>query len=169
MDFPHPAPGFDDPIGVLRACHERIIRHAGLLDAALRGEVPFAAAAMQVHRYFSTAGVQHHEDEECDLFPLIQDRGAAQLIAALAQEHRRLERLWQAVAPALRDGAADARQRSAGIEFAATNIGHVTRENEALLPLAGRVLEHPEIQAVGRAMARRRGLPDPWGGAPSPL
>jgi len=30
--MPKPAPGFDDPLGLLRACHERILGHCDTLE-----------------------------------------------------------------------------------------------------------------------------------------
>lgn len=160
MDLPVPAPGFDDPLGVLRACHDRIVRYARLLRAVADDRAPLADSAAQVYRYFSSAGVDHHQDEEQDLFPVLSSRGAGTIVAALVTEHRSLDQLWSVVFPVLTGarGHADRDWRKSAAQFAALNEAHVALENDALLPLAARILTPPEIQGLGAAMARRRGL-----------
>src|SRR5262245_38516675 len=70
-----PAPGFDDPLGVLRACHRRMERQLATLER-LRKHLPIhhadadaRTAASAILRYFDTAAPNHHEDEELSLFP----------------------------------------------------------------------------------------------------
>ena len=87
--------GFDEPIEMLKACHERIERQLSTLERLLPhlaangcdGEARQAAA--NILRYFNEAGPHHHADEEQDLFPflLAQRREDAEranvLVAAL--------------------------------------------------------------------------------------
>ena len=106
--LPTPAPGFDQPLAMLRACHERIqrqcatlaklaahLRSDGLTDSARQ-------AAADIRRYFSSAGRQHHADEEQDLFPRLRtEPGLAGLLDTLVREHAVMETLWQGLEPLL--------------------------------------------------------------------
>jgi len=166
--LPAPAPGFDDPLAMLAACHERILRQCATLEkiaahlraAGLTPEV--RAAAAEVHRYFSTAGRHHHEDEEQDLFPLLLGNPAlADLIETLASDHIRMEALWRQLEPRLaapdtiREPEAFANQVA---EFNALYAAHIARENQELLPRAGPLLPAALLAVLGVRMAARRGV-----------
>lgn len=166
--LPAYAPGFDDPLAMLAACHERILRQCQTLEklaAHLRtaGLTPEArVAATEVHRYFTTAGRHHHQDEEQDLFPLLRgDASLAGLIDALAAEHVRMEALWQGLEPLLaapesiRDLDGFAGQVAA---FNALYAGHIARENGELLPRAAALLPATVQVVLGARMAARRGV-----------
>lgn len=165
--FPRLAPSFDDPLGMLEACHERILRHCDLLGHVARAvmagpldeQVRTAAAA--VLRYFSTAGLDHHADEERDLFPLLTERAPAldRLILRLREEHRAMNARWAALEPCLRapDTIADPATFHTDAEaFRRLYRAHVELENTQLLPRVRMLLTTPECAALGRAMARRR-------------
>lgn len=152
--FPDPAPGFDDPLAVLAACHGKIQRYSSALAALARGDVDAAQVAGDIRRYFDTAGRHHHQDEECDLFPLLVRHGIDG--AALAGEHQRLDALWAACAPELMQLSPSA--RASALAFAALNEQHVAFENEHVLPAAARLLGPDEIALLGERMALRRGL-----------
>lgn len=169
------APDFDDPLGLLRACHGRIERFAGL---ALRlADEPLAAppqpvqeAAGQVLRYFERAGPMHHADEETDLLPALRHRlGSApggalgELLAGLAREHAELDGHWQALRPLLAElragrPVAPAAYAERARAFHAAQTGHLARENAHLLPAAETHLTGSDLAALGAAMARRRGV-----------
>jgi hemerythrin-like domain-containing protein len=166
--LPSPAPGFDQPLALLRACHDRI-RHqcdtleklvAHLRTHGLDHDVRHAAA--EVLRYFTTAGQHHHEDEEQDLFPLLRGSSPlASLISALEADHRRMEILWSQLQPRL--AAPDAIQDIEALatlvqEFNALYAAHIERENRELLPRAEQLLTEPLLAVIGERMARRRGV-----------
>ncbi|MHB1951023.1 MAG: hemerythrin domain-containing protein [Acidiferrobacteraceae bacterium] len=154
--FPAPAPGFDDPIGMLGACHERILRHGRWLKTVAEGGDPAALAA--VYRYFSTAGQDHHADEEQDLFPLL-GRPATVLIQELLAQHRSLDRLWEALAPGFGDpGALQGSLAETVHRFVSLNESHIALENRELLPLAVKLLTPNELAVLGQHMAQRRGV-----------
>jgi hemerythrin-like domain-containing protein len=166
--LPAPAPGFDQPLALLRACHERIQRQCATLEklvAHLRsdGLTPAARqAAADVHRYFSTAGRHHHEDEEQDLFPRLRGQpDLAELLAALAHDHRRMEMLWQELAPRLKAPDTirdfDAFGNLVG-EFTALYAAHIRRENSELLPRAEQLLPDDTQREIAARMAARRGV-----------
>lgn len=157
MMFPAPAPGFDDPLGMLRACHERILRHGRWLQGVVHGDD--AAVLTAVHRYFATAGQEHHEDEEQDLFPLLTGRGGTVLVEELLAQHRILDRFWETLAP----GFGEPRLLQGPLvetatRFVALNESHVELENRELLPLAAKLLTPEELAVLGQHMAERRGV-----------
>jgi hemerythrin-like domain-containing protein len=166
--LPAPAPGFDQPLAMLRACHERILRQCVTLDklvAHLRsdGLTPAARqAAADVHRYFSTAGRHHHDDEEQDLFPRLRGRAdLAELLAALARDHQRMEILWQELAPLLNAPGTIRDFDAFGkivAEFTALYAAHIQRENSELLPRAQQLLSEDMQREIAARMAARRGV-----------
>jgi hemerythrin-like domain-containing protein len=171
--FPPAAPDFSDPLGLLRACHENVFRHCDMVEklaahvanTGLDQEAHQAAA--QIHRYFSVAARQHHEDEEQDLFPRLarQSLKLAELIHGLKQEHQQLDALWAELEPLL--------AKPAGIEDAAAFSGlakrfaeayrnHARKENSELLEMAQHIFSGDELKLIGQAMAERRGVKHPF-------
>ena len=161
-------PGFDEPIALLRACHNKIIAHCELIEqivATLQGDsgdFDSRAAARQAINYFSRSARLHHEDEEQNLFPLLnrQSLKLADLVNSLKQEHRTLDELWQAIEPELRrmpEPADPDAFIAAATAFCKLNREHVIRENTDFLPVAQSSLSNQQIRDLGRAMAQRRG------------
>jgi hemerythrin-like domain-containing protein len=165
IDLPRPAPGFDDPLGLLAACHERILHHCELLEKLVAhvrrhgADAQAEAAAASVRRYFSTAAHHHHDDEEEDLFPLLaHDAGMRTLIERLRAEHTILDQAWKRLEPQLQTAALGdaAALEAAVVPFAAAYRAHVATENAELLPRARELLNAAQCQQLGRAMAARR-------------
>ncbi|WP_324780892.1 hemerythrin domain-containing protein [Thiobacillus sedimenti] len=167
------APGFDRPLDVLEACHGRIARQCDTLDRLLAHLPGHGAdrqaqqAARAVLAYFDTAGVHHHDDEERNLFPLLEEAGAAgtcDLVEALTLEHDELALLWQhlriQLAPIAEGRAADL-DAPLTQRFIALNRSHLDFENAHVLPLARAVLDAAARERLGRAMAARRRVPFP--------
>lgn len=166
--LPTPAPGFDEPLDMLRACHERIQRQCATLAklaAHLRSDGltdDARQAAADIHRYFSSAGRQHHADEEQDFFPALRAEPAlAGLLDTLARDHAVMESLWQRLEPLLAAPDTihdlDDFARLAG-EFNAFYAQHIARENGELLPQAERLLSVEQRRELGARMAARRGV-----------
>jgi hemerythrin-like domain-containing protein len=164
--LPEMLPGFDDPIGLLRACHEKMLTHCELLAALLDKsslDNEGREAARKVSRYFSQSAPLHHRDEEDDLFPRInrQTLKVAELVHGLKKEHETLDALWNSIAPELKklpaDGFSDAFKQSA-MEFSTLCREHIGRENRELLPLASNSLSQQALAEIGEAMAARRGV-----------
>jgi len=166
----HAAPAFDDPLGVLSACHRRIERQLATLSR-LQRHLPAhgcdhdaRAAARGILRYFDTAAVHHHADEEESLFPRLIERvpaDAAPLVAALAADHRQLAATWRHLRPLLASIAAGARANLSPRQVALVRRAydtHIAREETELIPLAEVTLDAAELAAVGAEMARRRGV-----------
>lgn len=171
--FPTNAPGFDDPVGVLRACHARIERNLATLlklPAHLREagcDAEAREALTRIVRYFTSAAQDHHADEECDLFPLLRELepGLDAVLGALEAEHQELDAAWRALAPLL--GRPEDLPREvaaltvAGEHFAAVYRRHIAREEAQVLAPAASLLSTVHRQRIGAAMAARRGLPAP--------
>lgn len=168
------APDFNDPLALLGACHRRIeafctvllrlpshLREHGADEEAQR-------AALRVLRYFDSAGRDHHRDEDEDLFPLLQRRAAergehavADVLRDLDAEHRAMERTWNDLAPGLRticDGRQPHEDELPIKPFTYLYRRHIEVEEDRVLRFAREVLGDGDLAALGRAMARRRGV-----------
>ena len=171
--FGAPAPGFDQPLEMLYACHGRIEDRIATLEKL----VPYLAragcdaaaqeAARSVLRYFDRAGAQHHEDEEQDLFPLLRrhagERGRGDVLAALdelAREHRAMDGVYARIRERLLD-IVEARSPRLDIEqvahFAWLYRRHITREEALVFGFAAEALAPAERAELGARMAARRG------------
>ncbi len=164
------APGFDQPLDMLEACHRRIAGQCDTLETLLAhhavhdSDIQAQQAARAILNYFDTAAVWHHDDEERNLFPLLEQAGAAgacDLVELLTREHDELALLWRALRPALTEIAASHPARldeSMARRFIALNRSHLDFENTHVLPLARRTLGAADLQRLGSAMAARRGV-----------
>jgi hemerythrin-like domain-containing protein len=169
-DTPTPqTPDFSDPLAALHACHEDMlaqcetleqlvahIREHGL-DAEARGRI---AGAVQ---FFTTVAVQHHQDEETDLFPILnrQSLKLADIVFRLRKDHEQLHKLWDTLFLDFKKGAALAEDDAFADHVTAFCSGyrdHIKRETMELLNMAQHILSHQQLEEIGRAMARRRGI-----------
>jgi len=159
--LPEQLPGFDDPIGLLRACHKKMLLHCDLLEGLLANPEP--AVAQQVQRYFSTNAVTHHHDEEEDLFPRLnrQSMKLADLVHRLKLDHVELDRLWAVISAGLRrlpQALGEPAFAEAVQAFCRLSREHIGRENTEFLPLAASSLSSAALGDIGEAMAARRGV-----------
>lgn len=171
--FPSPAAGFDDPLEMLVACHERVRRNCLLVeriaghleDQGLDDEARVAAAS--VLRYFDIAGKNHHLDEEADLFPALlavadatNRPGLQALVARLLDDHEALDALWadvRARLQALATGRPASLPPSLAAAFTRAYDEHIAEEEGVLIPLARRLLAAEALARLGASMAARRG------------
>jgi hemerythrin-like domain-containing protein len=156
-----PPPSFDDPVGVLDACHRRIEDRLATLERALAAlPAPEAVAAIgDVVRHFEGPVRRHMEDEEQSVLPRL-DR--APELDALEAEHRTAEAVFLAFRTVAARLAAEP-QADVGAELglhAATLAriyrAHMQREEVTLFPRA-RALAPAELRAIGIEMRLRRG------------
>jgi hemerythrin-like domain-containing protein len=148
------------------ALHEPICRFSGSHQAIFDGlrsllRVPDLAEALKEARATALATlalfegnvVSHHADEEKELFVAVvrSARGTAdearvdELVSRLTAEHRRIERLWKDLRPAMRAVAAGnepdhPRFAAAVQELSRAYFEHACLEEESFLPLADRIL-----------------------------
>ena len=161
-------PDFDDPLGLLRACHERMLANCDTLeklvphlhDKGLDDEA--RSAITRIIHYFTTSAVHHHQDEEQDLFPLLngQSLKLAEIIYQLKQDHQQLDTLWQQLAADLKQGATlpeDPDFPDHVAQFCTAYRTHIDTENRELLFLAQHSLSTHQLEEIGHAMAKRRG------------
>ena len=161
------APGFDDPLGMLRACHRRIERQLGTLNRLLRhlpehhADPDARAAATAILRYFDTAAINHHADEEQSLFPrlVIAAPDVRILARQLEREHEALAARWARLRPLL---SAIVARCGAYLPvkdvdlFCAAYGAHIAREEGELLPRAEQALSAKALAEIGAEMAARR-------------
>lgn len=164
------APGFDLPLDVLLACHGRFEKQCATLEKLLvhlrdhGSDAEAQRAAQNILAYFDNAAVHHHDDEERNLFPLLERAGQSEwcdVVELLTSEHDDLAQLWRALRPplqAIAQGETVRLNAEHTERFIALNRGHIAFENARVLPLARQILSIADLQSLGRAMAARRGL-----------
>ena len=177
IDFRTPAAGFDQPLELWLACHDRVRRMTGLLERLrehLQDKGTDDAAqvtATSIRRYFDEAAPRHHEDEEVDLFPLLRrllpekaPADEAKVTAALGQleyEHVELGKLWQEVrATLLAIEAGQPASLDPGLvqRFASGYRQHCELEDTVVADALKRCLRDVDLDALGQSMAERRGV-----------
>lgn len=163
---------FDDPLAMLSACHERLRRQLATL-ARLERHLPehgldndARVAARAILRYFDTAAVHHHADEEKSVIPRLVARvpEARAIVERVEAEHGDLAAIWRRLRPLLSGIAAG--QRAAlpprlVREITGAYDAHMEFEESMLIPLAREALLPLEIAVIGREMAERRGVAAP--------
>lgn len=174
--FSTPGAGPEAPLEMLSVCHDRMARQCATLrrlvpHLALHGADPEArTAAANVMRYFDTSAINHHQDEEVDLFPALIESMAGsdavclhELTEGLTLEHRALEAHWQRLRTVLEKIVAGQSILLASSDVEAL-VGlyerHIEREDTELLPMAARLLGDDALASIGRAMRKRRGIDD---------
>jgi pyridoxamine-phosphate oxidase len=167
-------PGFDQPIAVLKHCHDKIRKQLATLHNLLghlgqHGNTPEAQqAAKAVLQYFNKAAHLHHDDEEQDLMPMLQATATgedAALLATLVPEiladHQRMDQAWLTLRPELDAIAAGTHSQLShdGVrDYVAAYQAHMAKEEGQLAPMAKRLFSAQQMEQLGTAMQRRRGI-----------
>jgi pyridoxamine 5'-phosphate oxidase len=175
--LPDSAPGFDQPIAVLKHCHDRIRKQLQTLDkllphlAAHGADEQAQQAAAAVIKYFDKAAPLHHEDEEHDLLPMLQSTARGDDAALLAQlgptildEHHQMDAMWQGLHEQLRaiaSGGGATLRASDVRRFADMYDAHMAREESHIALMAKRIFSAAQMAALGQAMQLRRGIAVP--------
>jgi hemerythrin-like domain-containing protein len=164
---PAPAPSFDDPLGMLLACHGRMRRQLGTLSRLSRHlsqhgiDADARNAAMAVVRYFDRAAPDHHADEDLSLMPRVVTRAPemASLASSLRSTHERLDLRWRKVRPLLSSIAVGRRQAlplRLVDELCRDYESHLAQEEAQVLPRARDLLDAAVLDEIGREFAARR-------------
>lgn len=160
------------PLDTLYHSHEKILAKMAAL-AALPSLVEQARRAREIATatlaLFQDNVLQHHAEEEQDLFPALirsaragDERDLVQsMTTRLTGEHRNVEQLWKALAPSVR---AAAKGRCQGMDVTLVSrlvrdyAQHAMFEEQHLLPLAQAILgrDGNHLSAVGVAFHMRR-------------
>ena len=167
-------PGFDQPIAVLKHCHDKIRKQLTTLQNLLghlgqNGNTPEAQqAAKAVLQYFNKAAHLHHADEEQDLMPMLQATATGEDAALLATlvpdilaDHQRMDQAWLTLRPELDAIAAgtDSQLSHDGVrDYIAAYQAHMAKEEGQLAPMAKRLFSAQQMEQLGTAMQRRRGI-----------
>lgn len=172
--FSAPVAGTEATLETLAACHGRIEAHC----ASLRRMVPHLLArgvdeeartvAIRLIRYFDAAAMDHHADEEDDLFPALVESMAGsdaiclrEMIDGLKADHCAIVACWRRLRASL--------ERIAAGECVPLPVDdvdalvsryeqHIKREESELLPMAARLLSDEDLARIGRAMRERRAV-----------
>ena len=170
--------GFDDPLEMLLACHRRIERQLQTLERLqvhleVNGvDAEASAAAQAIVRYFTRSAENHHDDEEKDLFPLLEQRIPAggekarfhALRERLEADHQGVREMWARLRRAL-DAIGDGMPRTlpaADVSgFVEAYARHIAAEEAALKDLFERWIDDGDRIALGRSMSARRAASAP--------
>ena len=174
IDFRTPAAGFDQPLELWLACHERVQRMIGLLERLtdhLRvhgADESARVTASSIRRYFDEAAPRHHDDEEIDLFPRLRAKVAGakaeridHAIASLQADHGELHAIWaqlRVAVEAIERGEPANVDAAAAAVFVARYRTHIALEEDVIAPALRHALDAGALAEIGRAMAARRGV-----------
>lgn len=150
------ATALHDPIRTFCGSHQAIfhglaeLRRLPALAESLKEARATAQATLAM---FDGDVASHHADEEKELFVAVMEsaRGTTDeahvddLVSRLTAEHRRIERLWTRLRPAMKAVAAGKEANLPGFteavqELARAYSEHACLEEESFLPLADRIL-----------------------------
>ncbi len=168
------APDFDQPIAVLKHCHDRIRKQIATLQKLVvhlpekGADVDAKRAANAVMSYFNKAAHNHHEDEERDLMPLLQATAVGDdavllgtLLPEILQEHQKMDAAWGVLDRQLKEiagGASTALSADDVNQFATIYAAHMEKEETHIATMAKRLFSPAQMQQIGNAMRARRGI-----------
>lgn len=171
------APGFDQPLAVLKHCHDRIRKQLATLDKLLvhlpdhGSDQDAKQAAQAVLNYFIKAAPLHHEDEELNLLPELKQTATgddAELLAGLLPkilaQHEIMAEQWQQLEKQLHaivTGADHAPASLSATDVEAFNAlygEHMQIEETQIAPMAKRLFSDTQMSVLGAAMQARRGI-----------
>ncbi len=166
------------PLGLLYSCHRRVehflsdvmtMTHVAQGGALSEGQRHVLEAAL---RYFREAGPKHTLDEEHSLFPRMQRVQEPKMqpvldkIEELKQGHREADADHQQVDEYVQQWLSQEtlpQETAQGLSEVLNRLSdfyqtHIQIEETTIFPLAEKMLDASEIEAIGREMAVRRGL-----------
>jgi pyridoxamine 5'-phosphate oxidase len=175
--LPDTAPGFDQPIAVLKHCHDRIRKQLATMQKLLPhlerhgADAEAQQAAQAVLKYFDKAAHLHHADEEQNLVPMLQSVAQgedaatlAELVPGILHDHDEMDAMWQSLheeLSAIASGAAATLSAPAVQRFAERYTHHMEREETHIAPMAKRLFSAAQMAQLGEAMQVRRGILPP--------
>ncbi|GGY46097.1 pyridoxamine 5'-phosphate oxidase [Pseudoduganella albidiflava] len=169
-----PAPGFDQPIAMLKHCHDKIRKQLATLQNLLThlpqhgADAAAQQAAQAVQKYFNTAAHLHHADEEVDLLPMLDATASGadletvrRLRPEILAQHQQMDEAWHIL-----DGQLDKIANGSGTELSADAVntfvrmytGHMETEEGHIAPMAKRLFSPEQMAVLGESMGRRRGI-----------
>jgi pyridoxamine 5'-phosphate oxidase len=168
------APDFNQPIAVLKHCHDRIRKQLATLDLLLAhlpqhgADAEAQKAAQAILKYFNHAAHLHHDDEEQNLMPMLQatarDADLAlleSLVPGILADHAAMDQDWALLQPQLEQialGAGTALSSDQVRRFCDAYAAHMVKEEGNIAPMAKRLFSPEQMAQLGSAMQVRRGL-----------
>lgn len=163
------APDYDNPLGLIKACHKRILFHCDLLEKVMayldlnKVDKNVMDAARLISHYFNTAGKLHHQDEEKDIFPRLISVSTklADIINTLEQGHQSIDKLWTKISPLLENleiitPTQLPELKQSCTEFCQFNLQHMQFEEKELFSVASNLISNDQLKLIGQSMKRRR-------------
>lgn len=170
-----PAAAQAKPLDKFSECHAGILEHlhefAGL-PALLDPAAQARRIAAETKRFFADAILEHHAQEESELFPAVlgsaqpgeERERVHQITDRLTREHRQVEAAWTRIEPLLeriargRDADLDAAEVASLVKL---YEAHARYEEAVFLPLAETILgrDGQHMAALGLALHMRHALP----------
>lgn len=163
------------PVDEFSSCHEGILAQLNSLRELPELLEPAARArriAAQALAFFRDAVLEHHGQEEAELFPAVLSSAAQgeerRLVLVMTQrlsaEHRSIEAEWAALEPQLKrvakgqDAALDGAKLQALVD---RYVAHAGYEERSFLPLAKTVLGRNDdhMAALGLSLHLRHAVP----------
>lgn len=161
----------ETPIGGFSRCHVGILSGLasfGELPALVRAAERSRAVAAATLALFDDSILEHHADEERELFVAVQRSAAAgpesDLVQAMVQrlsgEHRTIEALWKRVKPGVKlaaSGEPVELDAASLTELVSAYSAHARFEEREFLPLAQQILgrDSNHLAALGIALHLR--------------
>lgn len=183
--LPDTAPGFDQPIAVLKHCHDRIRKQLDTLQrlpehlARHGADEQARQAAAAVVKYFDKAAPLHHADEEENLIPMLttvavgDDAATLQaLVPGILLDHDAMDAMWQTLheqLSAIINNAGSFLDGAVVSAFAERYLTHMATEEAHIAPMAKRLFSTAQMLTLGNAMQQRRGLTPATGDAVAAL
>ncbi|MBR7800981.1 hemerythrin domain-containing protein [Undibacterium fentianense] len=171
------APGFDQPLAVLKHCHDRIRKQLATLERLPShlekngADIEAQKAAVGILRYFQSAAPLHHDDEEIDLLPVLQKTAQAEdaqilesVLPKILHQHEIMALQWQDLAQqlsAIAEGNTGSLEREKISAFNSLYQDHMQIEESQIAPMAMRILNAQQMHTLGLAMQHRRGIVAP--------
>ncbi|WP_426115225.1 pyridoxamine 5'-phosphate oxidase [Massilia sp. PWRC2] len=183
--LPDTAPGFDQPIAVLKHCHDRIRKQLDTLQrlpehlARHGADAQARQATAAVVKYFDKAAPLHHADEEENLVPMLttvavgDDAATLQaLVPGILLDHDAMDAMWQTLheqLSAIINNAGSFLDAAVVSAFAERYLTHMATEEAHIAPMAKRLFSTAQMLTLGNAMQQRRGLGPATGDAVAAL
>ncbi len=147
------SPG-DEPVQSFADCHAgivQVLQDLGELPSMVDLARKARQVASEVEAFFRDVIVQHHRDEEIDLFPAVlasatpgaEREDVERLIARLTSEHRQLEATFRRLLPAIEaiaNGILSPLDRADVAGLIRAYLAHASHEEAVFLPKAQEIL-----------------------------
>jgi len=153
-------------------CHEGIIKNFKQLKTLIElldnepGSKKIKPMAVKLLAFFEEVVLQHHAEEEQELFTLVMECAAKgdeastarNYIKRLVAEHRQLEKMWQQIEGDVRrlsKGKQASLDRELALKLAKEYLQHAEFEEQEFLPLSAKILSKNDLSALGLSLHMR--------------